>query len=685
MSWNNIPRTYDQFLGFMTSISSKDNERIFEESDSEGENLVRNITVNVDASQNNDDSASLSIEPSGLDDYFPLQASFDYFDDNKIPSNSATPVKSDKNHTFEKVSSECDISPNSCVTSDSIDAPVITFSDTVELLEMNSSFVTSCDPSSIPDDVFGDYFYLPEDKHNENAIILKIGVDLITEDGNSSPEKKLNIDENLTVKLPQALLSPNFNLSNHAPLSSISSSNKDIYVADEIVSATISYVKIISTPFDNKFLDYRVHGSPPSFLCNFNMEVAKSLGLNEIVSVWKTAKQLTETLEMLNSSSSNKDTCFQPFSRHILGGIIGRKLLSFVKQLGDVSTLAALSCVLSIADLNGESVLYSKQDVEFFTKYTALVANEVPFEYDKQIPNGWYDYYCDFKLPSNLKHQHPVWLSIPSLKTCGVSIVYALIIERQIYDTWRVRYSEILYAAGKLTKRHEVLNFVNSWSLLPEIPCLTGLAETAQIITPVSSLGNKSVFKSTTTATTASTLLSPDGISPHISSFNNRNFSTTDLLSPSISTKFSTAKSAGHSISNLNSSFQMAPSRRPSALTVSPSMPILSNHSKPFSPDVIKKPIIPLTIPTKTLSIYNSSVCVHSSDHNFSSHANCTISSSKGLICSICRTNVYGLSTFCLSCHHGGHLEHVSDWFVNNEICATGCGCNCKLAMDQNN
>ena len=37
--------------------------------------------------------------------------------------------------------------------------------------------------------------------------------------------------------------------------------------------------------------------------------------------------------------------------------------------------------------------------------------------------------------------------------------------------------------------------------------------------------------------------------------------------------------------------------------------------------------------------------------------------------------------TFCTLCRHGGHADHVLDWFASNDACAaSGCGCNCLNA-----
>eukprot|EP01132_Coremiostelium_polycephalum_P009040 gene9040-11073_t len=59
---------------------------------------------------------------------------------------------------------------------------------------------------------------------------------------------------------------------------------------------------------------------------------------------------------------------------------------------------------------------------------------------------------------------------------------------------------------------------------------------------------------------------------------------------------------------------------------------------------------------------------------------NCKIYAFK---CSICNISVKGLSSFCLSCGHGGHTEHIKKWFSTQTKCPTGCGCVCVLNKNQ--
>ncbi|KAI8146794.1 WD40-repeat-containing domain protein [Fennellomyces sp. T-0311] len=47
--------------------------------------------------------------------------------------------------------------------------------------------------------------------------------------------------------------------------------------------------------------------------------------------------------------------------------------------------------------------------------------------------------------------------------------------------------------------------------------------------------------------------------------------------------------------------------------------------------------------------------------------------------CSICHQTVRGLYVWCQGCNHGGHLEHMREWFNHEAMCPTGCGHSCTL------
>lgn len=37
----------------------------------------------------------------------------------------------------------------------------------------------------------------------------------------------------------------------------------------------------------------------------------------------------------------------------------------------------------------------------------------------------------------------------------------------------------------------------------------------------------------------------------------------------------------------------------------------------------------------------------------------------------------------CLICGHGGHSDHLEDWFKEFDVCSTGCGCRCRFELEQ--
>ncbi|PRP88387.1 hypothetical protein PROFUN_03301 [Planoprotostelium fungivorum] len=45
--------------------------------------------------------------------------------------------------------------------------------------------------------------------------------------------------------------------------------------------------------------------------------------------------------------------------------------------------------------------------------------------------------------------------------------------------------------------------------------------------------------------------------------------------------------------------------------------------------------------------------------------------------CSLCHRPVHGRYVWCQICGHGGHIEHLSEWFSEEKMCPTGCGHKC--------
>lgn len=46
-------------------------------------------------------------------------------------------------------------------------------------------------------------------------------------------------------------------------------------------------------------------------------------------------------------------------------------------------------------------------------------------------------------------------------------------------------------------------------------------------------------------------------------------------------------------------------------------------------------------------------------------------------LCSICTLPVRGVWGWCKKCRHGGHPNHLAEWFSSYLVCAKGCGCEC--------
>ena len=47
--------------------------------------------------------------------------------------------------------------------------------------------------------------------------------------------------------------------------------------------------------------------------------------------------------------------------------------------------------------------------------------------------------------------------------------------------------------------------------------------------------------------------------------------------------------------------------------------------------------------------------------------------------CSVCQLPVRGLYAWCQGCGHGGHAQHMRDWFLQSAECPAGCGHRCQL------
>lgn len=57
----------------------------------------------------------------------------------------------------------------------------------------------------------------------------------------------------------------------------------------------------------------------------------------------------------------------------------------------------------------------------------------------------------------------------------------------------------------------------------------------------------------------------------------------------------------------------------------------------------------------------------------------CTRCKKQLLKCTLCRLPVKGMANLCVKCGHGGHSDHLKQWFEKSDVCASGCGCYCIL------
>ena len=48
-------------------------------------------------------------------------------------------------------------------------------------------------------------------------------------------------------------------------------------------------------------------------------------------------------------------------------------------------------------------------------------------------------------------------------------------------------------------------------------------------------------------------------------------------------------------------------------------------------------------------------------------------------VCSLCRLAVRGLYVWCQGCCHGGHPEHIEQWFSGHKLCPAACGHECQF------
>jgi len=52
-------------------------------------------------------------------------------------------------------------------------------------------------------------------------------------------------------------------------------------------------------------------------------------------------------------------------------------------------------------------------------------------------------------------------------------------------------------------------------------------------------------------------------------------------------------------------------------------------------------------------------------------------------LCSLCHQRVTGLFAWCQGCGHGGHINHLKQWFASNSTCPAACGHVCQYSQFQ--
>ena len=74
-------------------------------------------------------------------------------------------------------------------------------------------------------------------------------------------------------------------------------------------------------------------------------------------------------------------------------------------------------------------------------------------------------------------------------------------------------------------------------------------------------------------------------------------------------------------------------------------------------------------------SIVDDASRVDALDQSFSSPKDPL--SSNNMVCSICKVKVSGFARFCVKCFHGGHEDHVIEWFKMHKSCPECISCEC--------
>lgn len=50
-------------------------------------------------------------------------------------------------------------------------------------------------------------------------------------------------------------------------------------------------------------------------------------------------------------------------------------------------------------------------------------------------------------------------------------------------------------------------------------------------------------------------------------------------------------------------------------------------------------------------------------------------------VCVCSQLTVFGVHVWCQGCGHGGHMDHMQDWFSKNSVCPSGCLHRCEESL----
>lgn len=119
--------------------------------------------------------------------------------------------------------------------------------------------------------------------------------------------------------------------------------------------------------------------------------------------------------------------------------------------------------------------------------------------------------------------------------------------------------------------------------------------------------------------------------------------------------------------------FDFAPQPSPSPLH-GPS----ANRSQPNEPpSPVSSPKALPTCTNSSTSIFSHTIQCNQCGRGAGENAWCSSCATFAFRCSICEKVLRGIGFSCPSCGHGGHGDHVKQWFRSSPECPSGCGYRC--------